>query len=194
MNILGRMALLFVIVPIIELMLLIQLGQYVGLGPTLGLVVLTGVGGAMLARAEGVRVFFQFQKELAQGRIPGQAMLDGISVLIGGAFLLTPGVLTDFVGFSLLFPFTRRWIQKRVRGRLESQVADGTIRVVSMGTHGVTGFGGFGGFGAAGGAGGDGMAGGGTGRSRVDLNDPAARAAAQAGKDPSKGIVIEPEE
>lgn len=189
MNILGRMALLFVIVPIIELMLLIQLGQWVGLGPTLALVVLTGVGGAMLARAEGVRVFFQFQKELAQGRLPGQAMLDGASVLIGGAFLLTPGVLTDFLGFSLLFPATRRWIQRRVRKRLESQVADGTIRVVSMGTHGVTGFGGFGGFGGAGtqGAGSD------IGR-HPGVGDAAARAAAEAGKDPSKGIVIEPEE
>ena len=93
MNIIGRLALLFVVVPIVELMLLIELGQYIGLLPTLGLVMLTGVTGAWLARAEGLRVLVQFQKELASGQLPGQALLDGISVLIGGALLLTPGVL-----------------------------------------------------------------------------------------------------
>lgn len=139
MNILGRLALLFVVVPILELVLLIQVGQWMGLMPTIALVVFTGVTGAWLARAEGVRVFFQFQRELATGRLPGQAMLDGISVLIGGAFLLTPGILTDFAGFSLLFPPTRRWLQKRVQGRLQQQIKDGTVRVVTM--HGFGGMG-----------------------------------------------------
>lgn len=132
MNILGRMALLFVIVPILELVLLIQVGQWMGLMPTIALVVFTGVTGAWLARAEGMRVFFQFQREMASGSLPGQAMLDGISVLIGGAFLLTPGILTDVAGFSLLFPPTRSWLQKRIRGRLEQQIKDGTVRVVTM--------------------------------------------------------------
>lgn len=141
MNLLGRLALLFVIVPILELMLLIELGQVVGLMPTLALVMFTGVTGAWLARAEGLRVFFKFQKELASGRIPGQAMLDGISVLVGGAFLLTPGVLTDVFGFSLLFPPSRRWLQRRVRKRLEASVKDGSIRVVTMGATSMGGFG-----------------------------------------------------
>ena len=132
MNLLGRLALLFIVVPILELVLLIELGQLVGLLPTVGLVVFTGVTGAWLARAEGVRVFFQFQQELASGQLPGQALLDGISVLVGGALLLTPGVLTDVVGFSLLFPPTRRWIQGRARARLERQIRDGSIRVVTM--------------------------------------------------------------
>jgi UPF0716 protein FxsA len=132
MNLLGRLALFFIVVPILELVLLIELGQLVGLLPTVGLVVFTGVTGAWLARAEGVRVFFQFQQELASGRLPGQSLLDGISVLVGGALLLTPGVLTDVVGLSLLFPPTRRWIQKRARARLELQIRDGSIRVVTM--------------------------------------------------------------
>lgn len=170
MNLLGRLALLFVLVPIVELMLLIQLGQIVGLGPTLLLVVATGLGGAMLARAEGLRVFFQFQQELAAGRIPGQALLDGLSVLVGGAFLLTPGVLTDLVGFSLLLPFTRRWIQRRMRARLERQIEDGTIRVVSMQAGGLGNFGGFGGEGG--------------------LTD----ADGEPDLDPSKGIVVDPDD
>jgi len=136
MNVLARLALLFVIVPVIELILLIQLGQFVGLMPTLALVVFTGVAGAALARAEGLKVFFSFQEELAAGRLPGQALLDGISVLIGGAFLLTPGILTDVAGFSLILPPTRRWIQKRVRARLENSIKEGTINMVVMGPGG----------------------------------------------------------
>ncbi|MGB1656598.1 MAG: FxsA family protein [Longimicrobiales bacterium] len=178
MNILGRLALLFVVVPIVELMLLIELGQYIGLLPTLGLVMLTGVSGAWLARAEGMRVFFQFQREVASGRLPGQALLDGISVLIGGAFLLTPGVITDVVGFSLLLPLTRRWLQRRVRASLERQIETGQVRVVTMG-----GFGG-GGF-SAGGFGSSGFTGGG-----VESQE----AAGTPRMDPSKGIVIEPED
>ena len=177
MNILGRLALLFVVVPIVELMLLIELSKYIGFLPTVGLVVLTGVSGAWLARAEGMRVLFQFQTELASGRLPGQALLDGIAVLIGGAFLLTPGVVTDIVGFSLLLPLTRRWIQRRVRASLERQIETGQVRVVTMGGWGGGGFpaGGFGtgGFPAGGAA------------SEEDAGVPR--------MDPSKGIVIEPE-
>ena len=168
MSLLGKLSLLFVIVPIVELMLLIQLGQVVGLLPTVLLVVATGVGGALLARAEGLRVFFRFQGELASGRLPGQSLLDGVSVLIGGAFLLTPGVLTDIVGFSLLVPSTRRWIQRRVRARLAKRIEDGTIRVVTFGRGGAWGS-------AAG--------------ERADGRPPADRAL-----DPSKGIVIESED
>jgi len=168
MKLIGNLALVFVIVPIVELMLLIQLGQIVGLLPTLLLVVTTGVGGAMLARAEGLRVFFRFQRELATGRIPGQALLDGVSVLIGGAFLLTPGVLTDLVGFSLLVPTTRRWIQRRVRARLQRRIEDGTIRIVTF--RGADGWG----FSGAG------------GHDRSGADERHAPAL-----DPSKGIVVE---
>lgn len=183
MNILGRLALFFIVVPLLELVLLIKIGQLVGLWPTLALVVTTGVVGAALARAEGLRVLFQFQRELASGKLPGQALLDGICVLIGGAFLLTPGILTDLTGFSLLFPVTRRWIQKTVRRRLERGLEQGTIRVVTMGSGG---FGGGFGFGAGPGArprgadaSGDGEESTGTGDTRLD---------------PSKGIVVEPKD
>jgi len=175
MNLLGRLALLFIVVPILELMVLIEVGQVVGLLPTLMLVMFTGITGAWMARAEGLRVFFQFQKELASGQLPGQALLDGIAVLIGGAFLLTPGVLTDLVGFSLLFPPSRRWIQRRVQGWMERQIEDGAIHVATMGPGMSGGSFSFGGF--AGGA--------------ADVESGAARG---AGLDPSKGIVIEPDE
>lgn len=125
---LVRLALLFVVVPIVELALLIQLGQWVGLWPTLALVVATGVAGAALARAEGLRTVVAFRRETAEGRLPGQAILDGAAVLVGGAFLLTPGLLTDLAGFSLLVPVSRRWIQRRVRAWAERRIRSGEIR------------------------------------------------------------------
>ncbi|MEX2465797.1 MAG: FxsA family protein [Gemmatimonadota bacterium] len=141
MNVLGRLFVLFVLVPVLELALLIQLGRVLGLLPTVGLVLLTGALGAWLARAEGVRVFFRFQSELASGRLPHQSLFDGICVLVGGALLLTPGVLTDLVGFALLLPPSRRWLQKRMRRSLESRIQEGSIRVVTFGAG--SGFGGF---------------------------------------------------
>jgi UPF0716 protein FxsA len=123
-------------------------------------------------------VLVQFQRELASGKLPGQALLDGISVLIGGAFLLTPGILTDFAGFALLLPFTRRWIQKGVRRRLQSGLERGTIRVMTMGP---------GGFGFSGGFGG--------GRPPEPPGDGEGRGERRDTRlDPSKGIVIEPKE
>jgi UPF0716 protein FxsA len=136
MNLLGKLALLFVVVPVLELALLIQVGRWVGLLPTLLLVVATGVTGAWLARGEGTRVLVRFRRELAAGHIPGQALLDGLAVLVGGAFLLTPGILTDVAGFSLLVPFTRRAIQRRVRRSLEASIREGRIEVVQMGAGG----------------------------------------------------------
>lgn len=133
MGLFGVLALLFVSVPILELVILIQLGQAVGLGPTLALVLATGIGGAMLARAEGLRTLLRFQGELASGEMPNQSIFDGLSVLVGGALLLTPGLITDVLGFSLLIPFTRRWIQRRVRARLMRMAEEGTIHVVTVG-------------------------------------------------------------
>jgi UPF0716 protein FxsA len=172
MSFLGRLALFFIIVPVLELFLLIRLGQVVGLWPTLGLVVGTGLLGAHMARTEGLRVLYRFQTELASGRLPGQALLDGIAVLIGGAFLLTPGILTDLTGFALLLPPTRHWIQRWVRRRLERGLTDGTIHVATMGPGGfMWSSGGFPGSRP------------GTGRQQDE-----------ASLDPSKGIVVEPKE
>lgn len=139
MSTFARLGLLFVLVPVVELMLLIRIGEWMGLWPTLVLILTTGVAGAALARAEGLRVFFQFQKELMAGRLPGQALQDGIAVLVGGAFLVTPGILTDFAGLALLFPPTRRLIQARVRRFLERRVLDGSVRIAFGGP---VGFGG----------------------------------------------------
>ena len=132
MSCLARLAFAFIVVPVLELVILLRLGQAFGFVPTLGLVLATGFAGAALARAEGLRVLFRFQAELASGRMPGQALLDGISILLGGALLLTPGVLTDLVGIALLAPPSRRWIQRRVRSRLEAGLKSGSVHFVTL--------------------------------------------------------------
>ena len=129
----ARLALLFVLVPLVELALLIQVGQVIGLGPTILLVLATGVGGAALARREGLRTVAAIQGELAQGRVPGDALVDGAAILFGGALLLTPGVLTDFLGLSLLLPGTRRWMARRIRKWLARQVETGRVQWTVVG-------------------------------------------------------------
>ena len=133
MSIMARLALLFIAVPLLELFLLIRLGGAIGLMPTLALCVLTGLAGAWLARREGLRALWSFQERLARGGVPGRALMDGFCILIGGAVLLTPGLLTDLLGFALLLPPTRRWIQARMRRRIERQIAEGAIRVTTFG-------------------------------------------------------------
>lgn len=128
MKILGRLALLFVIVPLLELAILIQMGQWVGVWPTIVLVVFTGVTGAWLARMEGLRTLWKLQDDLANGRVPAQAIMDGMAVFTGGALLLTPGIITDVIGFSLLFPATRHAIQKRIMARLERRIQEGWVQ------------------------------------------------------------------
>ncbi len=113
-----RLVLLFIVVPIVELAVLIELGRLIGLWPTLGVIAVTGILGAMLASREGLRAWHAFQMEMAEGRVPGRPILDGLSIFAGGALLLTPGLLTDILGFTLLVRPTRRWIQNRLVDRL----------------------------------------------------------------------------
>jgi UPF0716 protein FxsA len=129
MSIFGRLALLFVIVPLVELALLIQMGRLVGFWPTIALVVFTGLTGAWLARMEGLRTIWRLRSDIENGRMPRQAIMDGMAVFAGGALLLTPGVITDLVGFSLLFPATRHAIQKRILARLERSIQEGAVQV-----------------------------------------------------------------
>lgn len=120
---LFRLLLLFVLVPVAELMLLIRLGEWIGLWPTLGLIVVTGVVGSVLARQQGFSVLRRLQGRLGQGGLPGRELLDGAIILVSGALLLTPGVVTDVIGFAGLIPPTRaliraglgRWLKKKVR-------------------------------------------------------------------------------
>jgi UPF0716 protein FxsA len=99
--------LLLTAVPLIELALLIRLYHATDLLTTLSLVIVTGIVGAALARRQGFEIWRRMQAQLAQGKPPTNELLDGLMILIAGALLITPGILTDIVGFSLLVPPVR---------------------------------------------------------------------------------------
>lgn len=120
-----RLLALFVLLPLAELALLIQIGQWIGLGWTLALVVATGFLGAALARRQGLRAWVAIQTELRAGRMPARELVDGLLILIGGIVLLTPGILTDLAGFALLVPATRAAVKRSLQRRFERAVERG---------------------------------------------------------------------
>lgn len=133
---LSRLMLLFVAVPLVELALLLMVGQRIGAGLTVALVVATGIGGAALARQQGLRAVRAVQEELAAGQLPGRAMLDALAVLVGGALLLTPGILTDLAGFGLVLPFSRGWLRSRIQRSLEARMRAGQVQFSVFGPGG----------------------------------------------------------
>jgi UPF0716 protein FxsA len=104
----GRMLLLFIFLPMVELYLLIMLGSRIGAMPTIGLIVITGLLGASLARQQGLSVLSRIQKEIASGKPPTQELVEGALIVVGGIVLLTPGIITDIFGFSLMVPSIRK--------------------------------------------------------------------------------------
>ena len=120
-----RLFLLFTLLPIAELALLIKIGGFIGLGPTLLLVIGTGAAGAWLARREGLRSWLAVQEELALGRIPGEELVHALFVLIAGIVLITPGVITDFIGLALLIRPVRRGLIARYRERMTARLETG---------------------------------------------------------------------
>ena len=104
--------LMFLIVPVIELLLFIWIQDRIGLGPSLLGIIVTAIIGAALVRRQGISVLRQFQLELGSGGLPARQLAHGAMVLVGGALLLTPGYLTDAVGFSLMVPAVREAIRR----------------------------------------------------------------------------------
>ena len=106
----------FILLPLVELLILLRIGREIGLGPTMGIIVLTGVVGASLARAQGLGMLQEIQNALTGGELPAGKLIEGLIILLAAAVLLTPGVLTDALGFCVLIPTVRR----RLRNRLTS--------------------------------------------------------------------------
>ncbi len=109
---------IFLVVPIIEIYLLIQVGQVIGAGWTIFLVVFTAVIGVWLLRIQGLSTLTRAQHKLQQNELPAREMLEGMGLVVAGALLLTPGFFTDSVGFFLLFPATRVWLVSRIASRM----------------------------------------------------------------------------
>jgi UPF0716 protein FxsA len=107
-SIMRYMLLLLIIIPALEIGLLVLSGQAIGLVPTVLLIITTGILGAYLAKKQGIETIRKAQRDMQYGQMPGEAIMDGVCILVGGVVLLTPGFITDALGFLLLLPATRR--------------------------------------------------------------------------------------
>lgn len=130
-----RLFLLFVVVPAVELMLLIQIGGLIGTMPTFGIIIATGLAGSALARRQGLSVWQRFNSRMASGQLPGDELIDGLIILVSGALLLTPGVFTDVIGLAGLIPVTRAALRKPIKEHLAGRIsftASGGFRQTSQ--------------------------------------------------------------
>ena len=136
-----RLILFFVFMPLIELFLLLELAELISGINTFALVIFTGVIGASLARHQGFGVIQRLQAETQQGRLPTTTLVDALMIFVAGALLITPGILTDIFGFSLLIPVCRSvyrrwitaWLKKRVR--VEGVRMDGFTQGTAENSH-----------------------------------------------------------
>ena len=119
-----RLLILFILIPLVELFLLVAVASRIQLPATILLVVLTGAWGWYLAKSQGLSILAKIQYEMAAGRVPTAELVDGLLVLIGGIVLLTPGLLTDLVGFALMVPGIRAILRERVKARFASQIGN----------------------------------------------------------------------
>jgi UPF0716 protein FxsA len=125
----GKLFILFIAVPIIELVLLIEIGKIIGTFYTIGLIFATGIIGVFLAKTQGLLVVRNIQLSLARGEMPGQHLIDGLFIFAGGLLLLTPGLLTDLLGFSFLVPFTRVFYRNLLIRKLKFWLTTGQVKI-----------------------------------------------------------------
>ena len=123
------LVLLFVIGPIAEIYVLLTAGGAFGVLPVLGACVLTAVVGGFLLRIQGLSALHEAQKDMAAGAPPVNALTDGVFLVLSAPLLMTPGFITDAVGFALLTPFIRRWIAKRVVNHLMAKAQQGEATI-----------------------------------------------------------------
>jgi len=121
--ILSKLMALFILVPIIELYILLEVGKKIGVFFTIAMVIFTGVVGAYLVKTQGFNLLFAIKTKINSGIIPTDSLTEGLLVLIGGIFLITPGLITDMIGFLLIIPqsrlfifkYAKRWIMHKIR-------------------------------------------------------------------------------
>lgn len=126
-NLFTKLILLFTVVPVIELFILFKLASYTNWLATIGLVILTGIAGAHLAKKEGRQIISEIKYQLSEGNMPGEQMVNGLCVLIGGVLLLTPGILTDAFGFTLLIPVTRSFYKQFIMDKFKKIIERGSF-------------------------------------------------------------------
>jgi UPF0716 protein FxsA len=124
-----RLFLLFTIIPVIELTLLIKIGSFIGALNTVAIVIFTAVVGAYLVKLEGLGVMYRIQKNMQEGIFPGDELINGMMILVAGALLLTPGFVTDVIGFLMVIPFSRNYIKLISRRYIEKKMSSDEIHI-----------------------------------------------------------------
>ncbi len=119
---LFKLFLLFTVIPFIELALLVKIGTMIGLFETILIIVITGMAGALMVRSAGIECLFRIQKNMDSGIIPTDDLFSGLLILVAGAFLLTPGLITDAAGFVLLIPASRELVKKFLKKYVKLKV------------------------------------------------------------------------
>ena len=123
----NKLLILFVIVPVTELYILIEVGKKIGSLTTIGIIILTGIIGAYLVKGQGFMILKKIQSDLNEGIIPGDSLIQGAIILAGGIFLLTPGFVTDIIGFIFLIPASRRVVKKYLLKWLKGKIKEGNF-------------------------------------------------------------------
>ncbi|MBW3111743.1 MULTISPECIES: FxsA family protein [Bacillaceae] len=121
------MLLLLIIIPALEIGLLVLSGQAIGLVPTVLLIITTGILGAYLAKKQGIETIRKAQRDMQYGQLPGDAIMDGLCILVGGVVLLTPGFITDAIGFLLLLPATRKMFKPFIYRLFKRWINNGNV-------------------------------------------------------------------
>jgi UPF0716 protein FxsA len=116
------LVLLFIVVPILELWLIIEIGSLIGIWPTLALLLADALLGSLLLRHQGRGAWQRFNKALAERRFPGKEVADGLLIAIGGTLLLAPGFITDLVGLFFLIPPTRAIVRRLLKGLVGKRI------------------------------------------------------------------------
>lgn len=130
----AKLLLLFTVVPAVELALLLWVGSLMGVLPTLALILVTALLGSVLARRQGLTAWRRLQTDLAEGRMPQDALFDGMSVLIAATLLVSPGVLSDALGIILMVPVCRRPIKAFLRKKFRRSMESGATGFISFGS------------------------------------------------------------
>jgi UPF0716 protein FxsA len=127
----GWLGLAFLLTPILEIYVIVQVGQAIGAWQTVALLLIESAIGVWLLRREGSRAWQELRMALNQARVPARELADAALVLIGGTLLITPGFVTDVVGFFCVLPFTRPLARRLLLVYISRRVARGTVRVVA---------------------------------------------------------------
>ena len=123
----AKLLILFIIIPVTELYILIEVGKKIGSLTTIGVIILTGIIGAYLVKGQGFMILKKIQNDLNEGIMPGDSLIQGVIILAGGILLLTPGFVTDIVGFIFLIPVSRNIVKKYLLKWLKGKIKEGNF-------------------------------------------------------------------